>query len=287
MAEIIKFIKNKLRLLVQLLFSLLTNGHWSGFFSGQIYQGDGKRCCVPGLNCYSCPGALGACPLGSLQAVLSDARYKLSFYVSGFFLVIGAALGRFVCGWLCPFGLVQELLHKIPAPKISRLPGEKWWRMLKYVFLLLFVIGLPLLLVDGFGYGEAWFCKYICPSGTLSGGIPMLALNAPLRDAAGPLFAWKAVVLLVIVLASLFIFRPFCRYFCPLGAIYGLFNPISLYRFKIDRDKCVSCGACQQNCRMGIDVLKTPNTPECIRCGDCLRSCQHQALYREKLFTKK
>lgn len=115
-----------LRLIVQACFAALTNGYVRGFVEGKIYSGSLKQLCVPGLNCYSCPGALGACPIGALQAVLGSRGRQFSFYAIGFLVAVGALCGRFVCGWLCPFGLFQELVHKIPFPKkLKKLPGDK------------------------------------------------------------------------------------------------------------------------------------------------------------------
>ena len=267
------------RTVCQLVFAALSNGYAAGFAQGKIYKGSGKFFCLPGLNCYSCPGALGACPIGSLQAVLTSREYRFSAYVLGFLLLFGALFGRLVCGWLCPFGLVQDLLHKIPlGKKLRRLPGERGLRMLKYGVLAGFVIVLPLTVLDIVGQGQPWFCKYICPSGTLFAGIPLIASNPPLRAALGFLFTWKAAILVVLLLLSVLIWRPFCRYLCPLGAIYGCFNPIALYRFRIDEDKCTHCGACQRACRLDIAVDRTPNSAECVRCGDCRRACPHGAI---------
>ena len=272
-------LQNHMRTLVQLAFTALTNGYAADFARGNIYKGAGKFVCVPGLNCYSCPGALGSCPIGSLQAVITSRAHKFSFYVIGFLLLFGALFGRLVCGWLCPFGLVQDLLHKIPfVKKLRRLPGDRWLKYLKYAILLGFVIILPLTVLDIVGQGQPWFCKYICPSGTLFAGIPLIAANPPLRAALGWLFTWKAAILIVLVLLSIVVYRPFCRYLCPLGAIYGLFNPVALYRFRIDEDKCTKCGACQKACKLDIAVYRTPNSPECIRCGDCKRACPHGAV---------
>ena len=272
-------IKKRLRLIVQVVFTALTNGYAQGFVQGRIFTGPTKAYCVPGLNCYSCPGALGACPIGSLQAVLGSRNYKMAFYVVGFLMVVGAVFGRFVCGWLCPFGLVQDLLYKIPfVKKLCKLPGDRWLKWLKYVLLAGFVIILPLFAVDIIGQGQPWFCEYICPSGTLLAGIPLLAANPALRAAAGWLFAWKLLILVVLVFLSILVYRPFCRYLCPLGAIYGLFNPIAFYRLKVDEHKCTHCGACRRACKLDIPVDKTPNSPECIRCGDCKRACPHGAI---------
>ncbi len=277
-----------LRLWVQICFTALTNGYATGFVKGKIYTGPGKKFCLPGLNCYSCPGSLGACPIGSLQAVLGDRNYNFAFYVIGFLILVGALTGRFVCGWLCPFGLVQDLLYKIPFPKkLKKLPGDKILRYLKYVILAGFVIILPLTVTDIVGQGSPWFCKYICPSGTLFGGIPLIAANPALQSVLGWLFTWKVAILVVLILLSVIVFRPFCKYLCPLGAIYGLFNPIALYRFQIDEHKCTNCGACQKACPMDIPVQKTPNSPECIRCGKCKASCPHSAICNATTLKKK
>lgn len=279
MAEFFKKLKKKLRLIVQLVFTALSNGYVQGFADGKIFTGKAKAVCVPGLNCYSCPGASGSCPIGALQATLGNRNYKFAFYVLGFLMIVGALFGRLVCGWLCPFGLVQDLLYKIPFfKKLKKLPGDKVLKWLKFVILALFVIILPLFAVDAFGQGSPWFCKYICPSGTLGAGIPLTVLNEALRSIIGWLYAWKLAILFVIVFLSILVYRPFCRYLCPLGAIYGLFNPVSLYRYRIDETKCTSCGACRKACKIDIKTFKNPNSIECIRCGDCIKSCPHNAI---------
>lgn len=267
-------IKNKLRLWVQIAFTALTNGYFIGFVRGKIYTGQTKAVCVPGLNCYSCPGALGSCPIGSLQAVIGSKNYKFSFYVVGLLIFTGSLLGRFVCGWLCPFGLIQDLLYKIPfIGKRKNLWGHKILIKVKYFILVLFVFLLPMLVVDIIGQGSPWFCQYICPSGTLTAGIPLVVMNQSLRGSIGGLFLWKVTVLLVIVIMSMWIYRPFCKYLCPLGAIYSLFNPIALYGFKVDENTCIGCKKCQKVCKMDIKVYESPNSLECIRCGDCIKAC--------------
>lgn len=272
-------IHERFRLIVQVIFTALTNGYALGFMEGKIYQGPSKQICVPGLNCYSCPGAVGACPIGSLQAVISSRDYKFSFYVIGFLMATGALFGRFVCGWLCPFGLVQDLLYRIPfVKKIKKVPFDKYLRYLKYIVLVVLVILLPMMLTGYSGYGSPWFCKLICPSGTLFGGIPLITANPSLQSAIGFLFSWKVTLLVAIVLLSVIIYRPFCKYLCPLGAIYGIFNRFSLYRIEFDSEACVGCGICTKVCDMGVNVCENPNSSECIRCGKCVKACPHNAL---------
>lgn len=281
----------RIRLIVQTLFFIVTNSFAIGYIKGGIYQGKLKQLCVPGLNCYSCPGAVGSCPIGALQSVLNKRdfsisettgelvmtpTYHISFYIIGLVMMFGAVFGRFICGFLCPFGLVQDLLHKIALPKklkIRTFKGDKQLRNLKYVVLAVMVIGLPL-----FASADPYFCKYVCPSGTLLGGIPLLSLNEGLRESAGLLTAFKLSILAVIILASIMIYRPFCKYLCPLGAMYSIFNPFSLYRYYVDEKLCNNCGACTRACRMGIDIRKTPNNLECIRCGDCKAACPQHAV---------
>ena len=99
-----------------------------------------------------------------------------------------------------------------------------------------------------------------------------------MRSAAGFLFRWKLVILIITILLSIIIYRPFCRYLCPLGAIYGLFNKISFFRIHVDKDKCVGCGLCQKECKLDIPVWKNPDSMDCIRCGDCKQVCPHKAI---------
>ena len=269
----------RIRKAVQGIWGILHNAHVQGFLTGTIYEGPLKKFCVPGMNCYSCPGAVGACPIGSMQAVFDARKRKFSFYVVGYLALIGLLVGRFICGWLCLFGLIQELLYKIPTPKL-KIPEktDKVLRYLKYVMLLVFVFGLPFFYRNEVNVGEPFFCKFICPVGTLEGGIPLVLLNKGMRAAAGALFRWKFFLLVLCILTSVFIFRPFCKYVCPLGAFYAMFQKVSVLRLSLDEDRCIRCGACARQCKMGVDPMRTPNSAECIRCGECVKICPKNAL---------
>lgn len=267
------------RLTVQAAAFLLQNPKLHRFFLGTIEQGKTKSVCVPGLNCYSCPAAIGACPIGSLQASLSGGYKKpaFPFYVLGFLMLFGLTLGRWICGWLCPFGLIQDLVYRIPFfKKIRTFPYERFLRWLKYAVLGVLVIGLPLLSAFK-GVLVPWFCKILCPAGTLFGGIPLAITKY--GSQIGFYFWWKIGVLAALLLLSLLISRPFCRYLCPLGAIYGMFNRIALVHLDYASEKCVDCGKCETVCPMGIDPKAQFNSAECIRCGRCARSCPVDALH--------
>jgi polyferredoxin len=275
------------RFLIQLLNSIAINGYVQGFLRSTIYKGDTKVVCVPGLNCYSCPGAVASCPIGALQSVLGSRKFNFSFYILGFIMGFGILFARLICGFLCPFGFLQDLLYKVKVKKINVAEKiDKPLRYLKYVILLLFVIIFPLILTNKYGSAPPYFCQYICPVGTLQGGIPLVIGNEFLRNMIGWLFSWKMFILLMVILASTFIYRPFCKYLCPLGAIYALFNKVSFYRLKVNHDTCINCMRCETTCKMQVKVLQNPNHGECIRCGDCIKVCPVDAIEREKVFSK-
>ncbi len=269
------------RKVIQVYAALLYNANLKGFITGNIYKGPTKNLCVPGLNCYSCPGAIAACPLGSLQNALSNSDTRLPAYIFGIIILFGLILGRTICGWLCPVGLGQELLYKIKTPKLKKSKVTRVLSYLKYVVLLVLVVLVPLL------FAIPGFCEFICPAGTLEGGVGLLGNpeNENLLSILGPLFSWKFTMLVLIIVASIFIYRSFCRFLCPLGAIYGFFSKIALLGIKLDQNKCTDCGLCISACKMDI---KKVGDHECIQCGECIAVCPAKAISwkGEKLFVR-
>ncbi len=271
---------------VQIVIGFLTNGYWAFPFTRTIYQGPLKVVCSPGLNCYSCPASTTYCPIGAIQQLIAGIRfnlglgqYYLGWYVLGCIGVVGGFLGRMVCGWACPFGFVQEIIHKIPGPKF-KIP--RILRYVKYIILSVMVILLPLLAVNEFDMGDPWFCKYVCPAGTLEAGLPMLVIQPDLRAAIGHLFFNKLAILIFFVVWSIMASRPFCRVACPLGAFYALFSRVRLVRLRLNREKCTDCGACHQVCPMGVKFNESPNDAECITCMACMeRACKYGAISLE------
>ena len=275
----------RLRKWLQAIFVLLTNGSMSFPLTRTIYQGPLKVVCSPGLNCYSCPAATTYCPMGALQQLLGGVRmaldngqYFLGLYVVGTLGVIGGLIGRMVCGWICPFGLVQELLYKLPSPKFGVARGL---RLVKFAVLAVMVVALPLLVVNDLGIGSPWFCKYLCPAGTLEAGLPMLAMQPSLRQTVGWLFGGKLAFLVFFIVWSVLASRPFCRTTCPLGAFYALFSKVKLVRLELNRDRCTNCRACHRVCPMGVRFNESPHDTECISCLACEAVCPVRAISLE------
>lgn len=266
------------RRLIQVYAALLYNVNFKGFFNGRIYSGPVKGMCVPGLNCYSCPGASGACPLGSLQNALAAGETpNAMFYVFGIIILFGLLLGRTICGFLCPVGLGQELLYKIRTPKLKKNKITYILSYFKYVLLAVLVIAVPLIFHYGSSTVIPGFCKYICPAGTFGGAMGLLLHpnNADLYSMLGVLFTWKFIVMVVVIVACIFIYRSFCRFLCPLGAIYGFFNKVALLGVKLDKNKCTDCGLCIGHCKMDV---KHVGDHECINCGECMSVCPAKAI---------
>ncbi len=279
MANFFRRIKGYLptqRRLIQLYAALLHNAYIKGFITGNIYTGNGKMLCLPGLNCYSCPGAVSSCPLGALQNAIASSGARTPTYVLGILMLSGLILGRTICGFLCPFGLIQDLLHKIPTPKLRKNRITRILSSLKYVILFIFVVVIPL------WYGLQYypvpaFCKYICPAGTLEGAVGLMShpANENLFAMLGALFTRKFIILLVVIAACIFIYRAFCRFLCPLGALYGLFAKFAFIGVKVEQTKCTDCGRCVGVCPMDI---KKVGDRECIHCGKCMSACPTKAI---------
>jgi len=218
--------------------------------------------CGPVFHCYACPLATFACPIGVIANF--SGLTVLPFIAIGTLLAVAAFVGSFICGWVCPFGYLQDLLAKIPVRR-WRLPG--WAGYTRYAVLLVLVLVIP------FFYGEShplFICR-VCPAGGLEAAVPSMVKQA----VAGEAVAWpswpKIMVVALFVVGVCFTWRPWCTLLCPLGAIYGLTNRASALRLKFDAAKCTHCGACKKMCRYGVDPTKRANDTRCIRCLDCTK----------------
>lgn len=266
------------RRIIQIYAALLYNANIKGFVSGNLYTtnvanttNSTKNLCVPGMNCYSCPGAIGACPLGALQNALEGSATRTPYYVIGILVLFGIILGRTICGFLCPAGLLQELLYKIKTPKLKKNSYTRVFSYTKYIILVALVFVIPIFI------NSPTFCKYICPVGTFEGAIGLLSNpnNGNYLPQLGSIFTWKFSVLVAVIVLCIFMYRFFCRFLCPLGAIYGFFNRFALLGVKLDKDKCTECGLCVSHCKMDIRHV---GDHECINCGECISVCPTKAI---------
>jgi len=233
-------------------------------------QSVGKSVPCLGMNCYACPAAIFACPIGTLQHFAIIRQVPL--YTLGLLGVVGALVGRLACGWLCPFGWLQELMYGLRKSLRWRertVSHRLGW--LRYAFLVLLVGIVPFLTL------EPWFSK-LCPVGTLEGGIPIIATNADLRAMIGPLFAVKILILLGFLVWMTVTRRPFCRFVCPLGAIWSPFNRASTLRLSVDQQACTRCDLCRSVCPVDIRVYEDPASSSCIRCAECVKICPESAI---------
>jgi len=263
------------RRIVQSIAVFVFNPWLPNFLSGRLYTGKLKNACLPVLNCHSCPAATGACPIGGLQAALGE-RNWITLHVVGLLGLFGAIAGRFACGWLCPFGYLQDGLYKVPSRKF-RVPKFLEWG--KYATLIVLVIALPLLWVDEFGYSTGpWFCKTLCPAGTLEAAVPLLGVGAEQIPDRPYYLILKSAILVAFLGWMVVSKRPFCRTACPLGAIYGLFNRTSLLRVRVDEAKCVKCDLCQVKCPMDLRVYEDADRAGCVLCLSCRKVCPKGAV---------
>lgn len=242
------------------------------------FLGEWKSLCVPVLNCHSCPWAAFACPVGVIGHLISWSIFP--FLALGTILLFGALFGRLLCGWVCPFGFLQDLLHKIPIRKI-RLPRQL--SLGKYFVLGIMVILVPLLIsVES----NAFFCS-ICPAATIQAVIPWgVAQGRNLVDIVAGTWLRFTVLALILILAVVSR-RSFCRYLCPIGAFLALCNRFSVFSLKYSQDNCPRCKICLKDCPMGVEiedferkgastVVTAPS--ECILCLNCTDSCPKSSL---------
>ncbi len=221
------------------------------------------------FHCYSCPLSSFACPVGiaANYAALLPVAFEVPYLLLGVLLLVGALGGSLVCGWACPFGFVQDVLGKVTTRKIA-LPA--WLGHLRYAVLVGLVLLLPLLLgFKGIPFGDQAIsiCR-LCPAGALEAGFP--ASLQSLFTGEGWTMSWiKSAVLLGFIASALFIHRPWCRVFCPLGGLLALFNRFSLFHLRFNPKECVECNLCRSRCSMGVKVDERVNVAGCIRCLEC------------------
>ena len=227
---------------------------------------------VPALNCYACPLAQGACPLGTIQHFLVIGT--IPFFAMGAVILFGIIAGRFYCSHICPFGFLQDMLKKMSKINL-RIPFRLEY--LKYASLIILAIVLPVIVKEPF------FCT-LCPAGTLEAGIPIVGGEwLKVKFSSGDTFSsgfgilsmigwwfwFKLGLLAAIILMAIFMKRPFCRMFCPLGAIFGLFNRLSF--FIHPQPDTPGQVYHLKSCPVGIIDKNNVDSPSCIKCRECYK----------------
>lgn len=226
---------------------------------------------IPGcvFHCYSCPLSSFACPIGvaANYAALLPVAFEVPYLLLGILLLVGAMGGSLVCGWACPFGFLQDLLGKVTARKVA---VPSWLGYTRYAVLLGLVLVLPMVLgCRGIPFGDqvVSICR-LCPAGALEAGLPYSFQS--LLGGQGWTMSWfKSAILIAFFGSALFVHRPWCRIFCPLGGLLALFNRFSLFHLRFNPKECVECNLCRSRCSMGVKVDEKVNVTGCIRCLEC------------------
>jgi len=193
-----------------------------------------------------------------------SAIHVVPFLAIGTVLAVGALFGALICGWVCPFGLLQDLGAKVPIRKFQLPLWVGWFR---YVVLAGAVFAIPWL----FGEGHPLFICRICPAGALEKAVPDVITQAVTgREIVWP-NAVKITIVVTMIVAMFITIRPWCRVLCPLGAIFGFLNRFSVVSMRLEEHKCSACKRCRTLCVYGGAPDKDPNHHGCLRCLECTR----------------
>jgi len=204
-------------------------------------------------------------PIGAVQYILLNPFNfveTLPFWIKLAIVVVPAFfLGPIFCGWVCPKGVIQELLNRKELElKVSE-KLDKWLRKIPYIILFT-LIAVPLI-----------FHKKIFTSSVSPFKIIFNLMGTP----------FALGFLIVILIISLFIYRPFCKYICPIGALLNFVSRIGLFRIT-PGDDCTDCGVCVRKCGMGaLTINRKGQKPildksRCIACGECRENCHANCL---------
>ena len=303
--------------LIRRLFSIETTRKLIQFFSFLIFNAvvfgwAPTPLLLPILNGLGTPQKTVGDAFAALQLILYDAVFPWLPIAS--FLLIAIVLGRATCGWICPFGFIQDLLGYIKRKhkEISPMTHEDMVNV-KYGILAitLFVsVASALTLVAGAGLGfrrtfgifaQAPF-EVLSPANTLFSTLPSILLNARYTiptwletgDVIGnilngivsmPILFWVQFVIVgFIIVLGVYVPRSWCRYFCPHGAALAFLNRFSFLGLKRELVKCTKaeCHACVEVCPMKVPILDLPwekfTDPECIYCLKCVGACETKAI---------
>lgn len=295
---------NTIRIIVQFLSFL--------FFSATIFNLGSLPVLLPVLWTW-----------GLQQNAVGDAFTALQLMLSGWqqsapvfpwlavasFLAIGVLLGKSLCGWICPFGFIQDLIDLIKVKKMEvASKTHEDMTLIKYL-----VLGIALFITGTFSvakllgahrsyenamgiFAYAPFTA-VSPSETLFATLPKMVqgfsnsiVEKPVWEALAevlnltPLFWVQFFILLGVLVFAAYVPRGWCKYFCPHGAIMAVLNRFSFMGLRRDPVKCVKgeCRECVKACPMKVRILELPwekfSDPECIYCLKCIDACPNKAI---------
>ncbi|MCK4365581.1 MAG: 4Fe-4S binding protein [Thermoplasmatales archaeon] len=241
--------------------------------------------CFPFFYCNACPAATSACPLRAIEVGVFNGEFKWKLITYPLLIIgtIGVLTGRAVCGWACPIGLLQRTTGRVPKKLKRKFPSiakigqhkiERYFRYTKYFVLIGLVVITPILI--GFMFTD------ICPVGVLTGTLPIMILN-PSKYVPNPFFHVALIVFILFFVLIFIIERGWCRYFCPVGALLAPFNKVSFLHISVNKEECIHCNVCSDECPMGIDIPNMHRNPECILCGKCINACPKNLIKFERI----
>src|SRR6266571_2395137 len=287
------------RTLVQLGFFLL----FAGIALARLnpsFSGARSWVVLPVVASVKAQGAIGS-TLDATTLLLSQAIFP--WLPIGIMFVVGALLGRFMCGWICPVGFLQDVITGVKG-RVDSVTArtQNYWIRLKYVLVVLAFLISGTLAVSLYYYGttsgtgvdyrsslgpfaDGLFIA-IPPDGTIFGTLPVLlaqAWRSQFNISSIPIITWLNILILVgFVYAAWRIPRFWCRYLCPVGAIMAVTQRNSMLGMHRDPVKCSNCKECETACPMQVPILdldfKKFNHSECILCMACIDACPAGAL---------
>ncbi|MCR4795840.1 MAG: 4Fe-4S binding protein [Ruminococcus sp.] len=219
--------------------------------------------------------------IGGLITSIAGGSFVFSDNIGRIILISGVFLitlvwGRFFCGFICSFGAMQDLLNSIGKliPFKIKVPekADKWLKLLKYAVLAFVAVG-----VWGFSVTDDTVWSPWAVFGIYSSFSGWSSLKYFLT--------LGGVLLLLIIIGSLFIERFFCRYLCPLGALFSLVSRFRIYSLNRKPEKCGNCKLCTEKCSMGIPLYKYDEvrSGECINCMKCTSVCPNENISADTL----
>ncbi len=210
-------------------------------------------------------GIWQVCPLGALQdQILLAARITLMVVLSTVFLTL--VLGRFFCGWLCPFGALTTFLSKIPGKNRVYNKWIKYMTFLGFIGLTAYLMTVPV------------FCS-LCPAGSA------FSLLGPAREAASTELSYlRYFILGSVLLGTVAYGNLWCTTLCPLGGALSMISHLRLFGLKVGPD-CTGCGKCDAVCEMNIKVSQGKGMEECTLCWECVEACPYKDIRMGTIFS--